>query len=532
MPRLGAKVCLLRCTLLSSLLFLLVCSIHETEQNSYCQQIITQKHLAELQELADTQMQHPGRVSFRFIDKVQLDDPVCYVKAAFPLLGEILGKTEFKENSSNAKKLQTVRRMYSRIDENVDPCIREEDDEERELSQKCFREFTTSPYEMLALVKQFFHDIDLLLQTKETFEKDCSHVYRKVCLEPEQTSSPLGVGTDGDCNGLSPALPSATQPSLSAAARAGREAAAASARVPYGLLRAALAGLDGSALAQPPASTDGGSGTEEVLGATASPPAAPVPAMQQPARAVGAETLPDPPGTVVLAAEDVSIPPGDGGMAERGPQGTEAAVQPPEEPAEHRGAAVLPDAPGTARGLGPPDASPSAGSARARAEAPGEGSGARILPGETPEPGAQLRFSRTAVGPGPPAAPERQGWAPGGRQPPGPGAGARGRAWGLSRLREPEDGGAGPSFDSHFVLSAEQHRKEPKVTGSHREPLIYVAVASVVAVLLAVGGLLFYKYRSRALERRLDESERDPEEPERRALQGARGRAELETQQL
>ncbi|XP_068774554.1 macrophage colony-stimulating factor 1 isoform X2 [Struthio camelus] len=269
MPRLGAKVCLLRCTLLSSLLFLLVCSIHETEQNSYCQQIITQKHLAELQELADTQMQHPGRVSFRFIDKVQLDDPVCYVKAAFPLLGEILGKTEFKENSSNAKKLQTVRRMYSRIDENVDPCIREEDDEERELSQKCFREFTTSPYEMLALVKQFFHDIDLLLQTKETFEKDCSHVYRKVCLEPEQTSSPL-----------------------------------------------------------------------------------------------------------------------------------------------------------------------------------------------------------------------------------------------------------------------EQHRKEPKVTGSHREPLIYVAVASVVAVLLAVGGLLFYKYRSRALERRLDESERDPEEPERRALQGARGRAELETQQL
>lgn len=46
-----AQVCLLPCTLLSSLLLLLVCSIHETEQNSYCQQIITEKHLAELEEL-------------------------------------------------------------------------------------------------------------------------------------------------------------------------------------------------------------------------------------------------------------------------------------------------------------------------------------------------------------------------------------------------------------------------------------------------------------------------------------------------
>ncbi|RLV88647.1 hypothetical protein DV515_00015436 [Chloebia gouldiae] len=45
-----AQVCLLRCSLLSSLLLLLLC-IHETEQNSYCQQIITERHLAELEEL-------------------------------------------------------------------------------------------------------------------------------------------------------------------------------------------------------------------------------------------------------------------------------------------------------------------------------------------------------------------------------------------------------------------------------------------------------------------------------------------------
>ncbi|XP_053943855.1 macrophage colony-stimulating factor 1 isoform X4 [Cuculus canorus] len=189
MPRAGAKVCLFRCTLLSSLILLLVCNIDETEQNSYCQQIITEKHLAELEELADTQMQHPGRVSFKFIDKMQLNNSVCYVKAAFPLLGKILERTEFKENSSNAKKMQTVRRMYKSIDENIDPCIREEEEEERKLSQMCFEEFTTSPYEMLVLVKQFFQDINELLQDHETFEKDCSQVYRRTCLGPRKAGS-------------------------------------------------------------------------------------------------------------------------------------------------------------------------------------------------------------------------------------------------------------------------------------------------------------------------------------------------------
>ncbi|NWU89057.1 CSF1 factor, partial [Upupa epops] len=230
---------------------------------------------------ADTQMQHPGRVSFKFIDKMQLNDSVCYVKAAFPLLGKILERTEFKENSSNARKMQAVRRMYSRIDENVDPCIREEDDEERELSQKCFEEFTTSPYEMLLLVKEFFQDINQLLQTQETFEKDCSQVYRRTCSGPKKAGSSPGVGTDPDCNCLSPALPSATQPSLSAATHAGGEGAPASTWVPNSLLHATLADLD--APSQPPSSTDGGgSGTEEVLGAGGGDTVSvPSPAMQR-----------------------------------------------------------------------------------------------------------------------------------------------------------------------------------------------------------------------------------------------------------
>ncbi|XP_074420629.1 macrophage colony-stimulating factor 1 isoform X2 [Larus michahellis] len=451
-------------------------------------------------------MQHPGRVSFKFIDKMKLNDSVCYVKAAFPLLGKILERTEFKENSSNAKKMQMVRKMYSRIDENIDPCIREEDDEERELSQTCFEEFTTSPYEMLVLVKQFFQDINQLLQNRETFEKDCSQVYRRTCLEPKNSGSSPGVGTDPDCNCLSPALPSATQPSLSAATHAGGEVAPASTRVPYSLLHATLADLD--APSQPPSSTDGGSGTEEVLGAGVGDTASvPSPAMQPTAPADGAEPPLDPARTLSLVALDFPILRGDGELVEGGTE--VVAGHPPQDPAQKQGASILPDRAGGLRTTAPA-ASPSAGLA---------GGGARSRPAETSQPVTQLRFSRMAPG--------IRGRAPGG---PGTGVGVRG--WGLSRLREPEDGGAGPSFDSGFVLGAEQRRKEPAIKEGGREPLIYITVASVVAVLLAMGGLLFYKYKSRVLERPLEDGGCDPEEPERRALQGARECPELETQDL
>ncbi|KAM9369532.1 LOW QUALITY PROTEIN: macrophage colony-stimulating factor 1 [Phaethornis superciliosus] len=506
MPRLGAKVCLLRCTLPSSLLLLLlVCSIHETEQNSYCQQIITEKHLAELEELADTQMQHPGRVSFKFIDKMQLNDSVCYVKAAFPLLGKILERTEFKENSSNAKKMQMVRRMYSSIDENVDPCIRDEDDEERKLSQTCFEEFTTSPYEMLVLVKEFFQDINQLLQNQESFEKDCSQVYRRTCLGLRKAASSPGVGTDPDCNCLSPALPSATQPSLSAATHAGSKVAPASTQLPYSHLHATLTDLD--TLSQPPSSTDSGSGAEEVLGAgVGDTVSAPSPILttqqqqQQTAPSDGTKPPREPPGTLSLAALDVPILRGDGALVEKGDTG--AVLNPPPPPAQQLGAPILPDRPAGLRTTRP---------------APSPGTGGRIRPAGASQPVGQPRFTRMAPG---------MMWDP---VPGGPGDGPRGG--GLSRLREPRDP-PGPGFDSEFVLSAEQRRKELPPREGPREPLLYITVASVVAVLLAMGGLLFYKYKSRVLERSLDEGYADPEEPQRRALQGVRGCPELETEDL
>lgn len=263
------------------------------------------------------------------------------------------------------------------------------------------------------------------------------------------------MGTDPDCNCLSPALPSATQPSLSAATRAGRDVAPSSTRVPYRRLGGNLAELGSSASSEPPSSMEGSSGAEELPGTGLGDASAPSPTVQQ---TLGA--LLDPAASASPKAEDKSIP--FHGMLEEG-----------------AGTPVLPHQLPSPRGISTamPAAVPSSGSAQRRAV------GRR--PTESPERVTQLRFSRMA--------PLLRGRAEGG---PGDGTGARG--WGLSRLREPEDGGAGPSFDSSFVLSAEQRRKEPPAAGeSHRELLVYVTVASVVAVLLAMGGLLFYKYKSK-----------------------------------
>lgn len=247
--------------------------------------------------------------------------------------------------------------------------------------------------------------------------------------------------------------------------------APASTQIPYSLLHATLADLD--APSQPPSSTDGGSGTEEVLGAGVGDTVSLLsPAVQQTAPADSTEALLDPAGTLSLAAVDVPILRGDGELVEGG---TEVmASHPPQDLAQQQGASILLDHPGGLRTT-TPAAPPSAGSA---------GGGAGIHPAQASEPVVHPRFSRMA--------PAMRGQAPG-----GPGDGARVRGWGLSRLREPEDGGAGPSFDSGFVLSAELRRKEPPVSEGHWKPLIVVAVASVVAVLLAVGGLLFYKYKPR-----------------------------------
>ncbi|XP_067387872.1 macrophage colony-stimulating factor 1 isoform X2 [Emydura macquarii macquarii] len=185
MPRLGThacgggpQACPVSCVLLTFLL-LATCSIHETEQKGYCENIITKKHLDKLQELIDSQMLTSCHLSFEFIDETQLNDSICFVKAAFPRLTNLLEKMKFKKNSENFNKTKDVQNMYKKIDENEGPCIDDQDDHERELSQACFKELSMPPEKMLQLVKDFFGSVMVLLDANVDFKRDCSATYQK-----------------------------------------------------------------------------------------------------------------------------------------------------------------------------------------------------------------------------------------------------------------------------------------------------------------------------------------------------------------
>ncbi|XP_019369416.1 PREDICTED: macrophage colony-stimulating factor 1 isoform X2 [Gavialis gangeticus] len=171
-----------------ALLFVVCCW---TQKGDYCNQIITDKHLNELQDLIDTQMMNACKVSFEYIDEKQLNKPICFVKAAFPQLNNILDKMVYKKNSSNFEKAKNVRDMYTKIDENEEICIEEQDEEEKELSQACVKKFSTPPEEMLGLVKKFFSKVKDLLDQKVDFRQDCSDTYRKLCSasKKQETSS-------------------------------------------------------------------------------------------------------------------------------------------------------------------------------------------------------------------------------------------------------------------------------------------------------------------------------------------------------
>lgn len=69
---------------------------------------------------------------------------------------------------------------------------------------------------------------------------------------------------------------------------------------------------------------------------------------------------------------------------------------------------------------------------------------------------------------------------------------------GIAKDRELEDSMPGPSFDRNFIpLNTEKHSKTPEPREFEGMTVVYVVVPSVLGILLAVGGLLFYLHKSR-----------------------------------
>uniref|UniRef100_A0A8C0JGH7 Macrophage colony-stimulating factor 1 n=1 Tax=Chelonoidis abingdonii TaxID=106734 RepID=A0A8C0JGH7_CHEAB len=445
MPWLGPKACPVSCTLLTCF-FLAACSIHETEQKGYCENIITKKHLDKLQELIDSQMLMSCHVSFEFIDKQELGDRICYVKAAFPRLEDILDKMKFKKNSDNFNKTKDVQNMYEKIDENQVPCIDAQDDHERELSQACSREFSMPPEKMLQLVKDFFQEVMDLLDKNVDFTRDCSKIYQKCSDAPKKEPSSPGVVTNRDCNCPSPSSPRegppasshpalATKPFPSTVPHLGSKKAAASTRLAHSQPAAMQTPvkLDSSTKPRVSRSTHRGLVAVEIQGVSAgisasvsSPPAE--------LKLASASQGPDSGSISIELLLDLTEPP-----SQEPPSTEDIFTSPPSLPA-------------------------SSGETLRREEIHPTGT-------ESKAPDTQrtmeLRGKRTG---------------------------------GLPRFREPDDNLAGPIPDLNILPpNTEQHRKKAQPKEIQREVMSYVLVAilAIVAILLAVGGLLFYKHKSR-----------------------------------
>ncbi|XP_008173875.2 macrophage colony-stimulating factor 1 isoform X1 [Chrysemys picta bellii] len=612
MPRLGPKACPVSCTLLTFFL-LAACSIHKTEQKGYCENIITKKHLDNLQDLIDSQMLMSCHVSFEFIDEQELGDPICFVKAAFPRLEDILDKMKFKTNSDNFNKTKDVQNMYKKIDENEVSCIDDQDEHERELSQACSKEFSMPPEKMLQKVKDFFQQVMDLLDKNVDFKRDCSKTYQKCSDALKKESPSLGVVTDRDCNCPSPSSPRegppasprpalATKPFPSTVPHLGSKEAAASTRLANSRPGATQTPVKLDSSVKPRVSRSTHRGLVAIVWAGISASVSSPPAELELASAsqgpgsgsISTEPLLDltePPSQEPRSTEDIftshpTLPASGGEMLQREeihPTGTETEqIQ-----AWPTGVRKFLHTPGS------PDPSPSAKQTQPQAgeevtqatwafsaaepsthlmdpssadalsspaltseavEASGADPGGQLvtpLPSELwpiPSLGSkepisvvQQRFSRMAATTDSPPAPETppgespqhsagQGKAPDMQRT----TELRGkRTGGLPRFRDPDDSLAGPIPDLNILPpNTDRRRKEAQPKETQREVMSYVLVAilTIVAILLAVGGLLFYKHKSRTQERQLQHRGNVLEEPEGRPLNGVEEPLELRVQ--
>lgn len=186
---------------------LLVCllvsrSITE-EESKHCSHMIGDGHLQLLQQLIDSQMETSCKIPFVFVAQDQLKDPVCYIKKAFFLVQDIMEETiSFKDNTSNAIALVKLQELSVRL-KDCFPKVYEEQD------KACVQNFSESPLWLLEKIKNVFNETkNLLKKDQDIFSKNCSDSFAE-CSIPDVVTKP-------DCNCLYPkATPSSDLASVS-----------------------------------------------------------------------------------------------------------------------------------------------------------------------------------------------------------------------------------------------------------------------------------------------------------------------------
>ncbi|XP_066481266.1 macrophage colony-stimulating factor 1 [Tiliqua scincoides] len=565
------------CSVLLALLLLATCSIHGTElRKDGCRRIISDVHIKNLSELIDSQMKSSCLLSFDYVDEKQLKDPVCFLKAAYTPLGNILKhKMKFKRNTPNFNKLEQLKHIYDKLER--DGCIIPEDEEEM---KNCIKTRNATAEEMLQLVLNYFNLTQKELSRSSDFDKDCSHVFQACSDQQGQETSTLGVVTAQNCKcpdtnpisgGPSASLLPTFEPLSSIADQLDSKDTAASSLQIATLLgpTQSQGSPEGSTKPRVPRSTHKGPRTADSLDfrsgidvMSSSPEELALADVLQGPDPVAMNTASPLASTItpsMWSSKVKSLPPfpsnqqhfefmemesplpGSGAvssqthlseLSSRYPFSGLAKSSPPNQWLQTREVDMaIPGA--TSNYVSDTSSTSSLNRASLANLEPVDSS--RVPSGGKPvtlPPSALALFPdldpkesvsavqhpspRLVVATESSSSPRQRAtesyswgeWGSGGRAP-----GMQhstqvrerraGQEEGLSKDREPEDSMPGPNFDLSFIPpNADQYRENPEPRDIQGKAAIYVPVASVLGVLLAVGGLLFYLHRTRALARR------------------------------
>nr|XP_060629243.1 macrophage colony-stimulating factor 1 isoform X1 [Anolis sagrei ordinatus] len=77
-----------------------------------CQRLITGSHLQNISDMIDSQMETSCNRTVIYVDRSELDTTECFLKAAYSPLLNILDKIKFKDNSANFNKLQKIKDLH------------------------------------------------------------------------------------------------------------------------------------------------------------------------------------------------------------------------------------------------------------------------------------------------------------------------------------------------------------------------------------------------------------------------------------
>ncbi|KAB1273998.1 Macrophage colony-stimulating factor 1 [Camelus dromedarius] len=159
-------------------LLLLVCLLASRttteEVSEHCSHLIGNGHLQFLQQLIDSQMETSCQISFEFVDQEQLNDSVCYLKKALLLMQDTMDVTmRFKDNTPNANVIVQLQELSLRLKS----CFTKDYEEQ---DRACVRTFHETPLQLLEKIKNIFNETkNLLKKDWNVFSKNCNNIFAK-----------------------------------------------------------------------------------------------------------------------------------------------------------------------------------------------------------------------------------------------------------------------------------------------------------------------------------------------------------------